>query len=295
MNEPSAQEFDGVETGKFYLKIDGLMSAESGARRIVELAFMAQWELERKALELRAMAAKDTDAWEAIARYGSARRRVLKSTIAVETALSEQEGLASGLKDLHLTELHRSLETRRAYAIFRREIRRRPANEHDGIKQALRTAGIATARLIGRDVYEDLRVTDRMRLRELQTKVLEWLRGEDGFDCDAGMELWQDLSAFADLLLQVNHRAELREHDGALLERVYAGLFSSSPSGSVPDAMRLTRTLLGRDAELDSSSKAALQALKNGSRRCSESSVLTNSGGGPEARIGRTRTAKRRR
>ena len=253
MNEPSAQEFDEVETAKFYLRIDGLMSAESGARRIVELAFMAQWELERKALELRAMAANDTDAWEAIARYGSARRRVLKSTIAVETALSEQEGLASGLKDLYLTELHRSLETRRAYAIFRRELRRRPANDLDGIKQALRTAGIATARLIGRDVYEDLRVTDRMRLRELQTKVLVWLRGEDGFDCDAGKKLWQDVSTYADLLLQVNHRAELREHDGALLEKIYAGLFSSPPHPeSVPGATRLDlETLLGRDAELD--------------------------------------------
>jgi len=92
-----------------------------------------------------------------------------------------------------------------------------------------------------------------MRLRELQTKVLVWLRGEDGFDCDAGKKLWQDVSTYADLLLQVNHRAELREHDGALLEKIYAGLFSSPPHPeSVPDAMRLElETLLGRDAELD--------------------------------------------
>jgi len=252
-NDSDAKEFADVETEEFYRRIDGLMNDESGPQRIVELAFIARWELKRKAEELQTVATSKDDAWDAIARCGSSRRRLLKSAIAVETAICEHEGLSSTLRELNLTELRRSLETRRAYAIFRGELSGHPGDGAERIKQGLRGAGIAIARLIGRDVYEDLRVTDRMQVRTLQERVLRWLRGDEGFDGNAGLQIWQDLSAFADLLLQVNNRQELREHDQTVLAEMYADLFALHPAPeSIPVAVRRQlEPLLGRDRELD--------------------------------------------
>jgi len=253
VNERRAKELTPVETREFYRTIDGLMTEESGTQRIIDLAFMAQWELKRKAQQVQAPGNEEDDVWDLIARCGSARRRILKSAVAVETAICEHEAIASTLEHSYVTELKRSLETRRAYVVFRRELKAPHGNDVATIRRSLRTAGIGIARLIGRDIYEDLRVTDRTQIRELQARLLAWLRGDDDFDSDSGLKTWQDLSAFADLLLQVNHRAELVEHDRALLAEAHETLISSqsTPETLLASLRQQLESLIGRDGALD--------------------------------------------
>ena len=83
-------------------------------------------------------------------------------------------------------------------------------------------------------------------------RILDWLNGEER-DPILARRLWQDLSNFAEILVQVSHRQELRDHDLRLLIRAYRTLF---PSGArrlqVPeDLLSDLKSLLGLDDELD--------------------------------------------
>jgi hypothetical protein len=71
-------------------------------------------------------------------------------------------------------------------------------------------------------------------------------------DGESGRRIWQDLEACADLFLQVNHRAELLEHDDKLVQEILPSLSRLPRSGPPPEEIssRL-RLLLGRDAAVD--------------------------------------------
>jgi hypothetical protein len=232
----------------FYQGIEDLMIRAAGAAKIAELAFMARWELERKTQALRALGG-ERDHWKIIAECGSSRRRLIKSLTAVEMALCEHESLKSRLESSYVSELKRALETRRTYALFRRHLRKARPLREESIQKCLRAGGTAIATIIGRDVYDDLRVSDRIQLRRIQTRILEWLRGADAFDSDSGRRIWQDLEACADIFLQVNHRTELCEHDARIVEDALR-LVDSEHRPSEEVRSRLV-SLLGRDEELD--------------------------------------------
>jgi hypothetical protein len=236
----------------FYEEIESLMSTASGTGRIADIAFMARWELERKQQGLREIPDQD-DPWKVIAECGSARRRLVKSATAVALAVAEHEGIPTALEASYVTELKRSLETRRIYAIFRRRLREAGPFQVHNARACLRAGGTAIATMVGRDVYEDLRVSDRIQLRRLQRRILEWLRGDDGFDTESGRRLWGDLETCSDLLLQVNHRAELCQHDEKSLHEVLEELADEDQERTGLPAHLLPRIelLLGRDPVID--------------------------------------------
>ena len=101
-------------------------------------------------------------------------------------------------------------------------------------------------------VYPLLRVEDRVTLRRLLKRILDWLNSADQVPA-AGERLWQDLAAFAELLVQVSHRQELQDHDLELINRAHRTLFPyGQPTPDIPEALRSElQTLLGLDTELD--------------------------------------------
>lgn len=241
-----------TDSTHFYEDIENLMSTASGTSRIADIAFMARWELERKQRGLREISTGE-DPWKVIAECGSARRRLVKSATAVALAVADHERIPTPLEASYITELKRSLETRRIYAIFRRRLRDAGPFADDNARACLRAGGTAIATMVGRDVYVDLRVSDRIQLRRLQRRILAWLRGDDGFDAESGRRLWGDLEACSDLLLQVNHRAELRQHDEEALKDILEALAKEDRERfELPTEIRSRIKLLqGRDPEVD--------------------------------------------
>jgi hypothetical protein len=103
--------------------------------------------------------------------------------------------------------------------------------------------------LVGWDVYPQLRVRDRLQLRDLQRRVLDWLRSDR--DATAGRRLWEDLVGFVRMLAQVSRRQELVEHDAKVVHDARERLAVGS-HGVVPDDLLAALTsLTGLDDDVD--------------------------------------------
>lgn len=250
----STKEADGEAS--FFEKVDSMMTQEPGAR-VADLAFMGRWELESRLGRVRRLR-KDTPSWNILAVCSSALRRVVKAATALEGSLRDKEGLPGGVDQGFVTELMLSLKVRRAYASFWRAVVSEDPPSTDEVHRRLRLGAIQIAKLIGRSVYPDLRILDRMEIRKLQSNILDWLRSSER-DPRAGLRIWHDLNAFAGLLVLVNRRTELKEHDEVQLRELEA--FLQRPRAEVEDgwavALETAAWLRGRDAELDTIVEAA--------------------------------------
>jgi hypothetical protein len=241
------------DSGVFYLTVDEMVGRSDVAQaetdqRVADIAFMGVTELRPKLASIERLHER-MDGWEVVSECGSGVRRVIKSLTALEGALCERGGIESELS--FASEVSRSLEVRRQYARLRQSI----AGEQptpDTLLRALRRVGTSIAILVGRDIYPELRVHDRRQLRELQGRILVWLRGpaDTPEAVTDGLRLWQDLVGFAGLLQQVSRRQELVEHDAAVLAEARRALEVSA--GPIDDAVLLAlRSLRGLDEELD--------------------------------------------
>lgn len=215
------------------------------AQRVADASFMARWELHRKRGAVLRASQRD-DARGILAECCSARRRVLKATSGVERVLSQVEGRPSVFEGLYRTERQLAVDTRAAYLAFVSRLRSEDLARME-VERGIRLAGTGVAKLVGRDVYQELRVEDRLEIRKLQRRLVEWLLGPH--DEQAGRRLLGDVSAFASLLMEVNRRPALVEHDRERLERLRAALH-----GRPEDEAELRRELAalrGRDPDLD--------------------------------------------
>lgn len=234
-------------------EVDRRMEQMSGASDIADLAFIARLGLKGR-LESLSACDESTERWDVIAVASGSCREVMKSLSALESAVCRFEGLCSE-NSYYETELSRSLATRRAYAAFRREIASEEPSSPDEVVKRLRLCAIAIAKLIGRDVYPHLRVSDRIHIRGLQERIVDFLRvsNQDTTRARAGLRVWQDLSSFADLLQQVNNRAELLEHDLSIVRDALQRLEKRAEGDAVviAEATPALETLFGRDPALD--------------------------------------------
>jgi hypothetical protein len=209
---------------------------------------MSAHELRRKQGELKAVA-ESNDTWRMVGEYGSVLRKVQKACAAVEAAICELRGRPPTLD--YATELHRSLEVRRSYARLRDEILGEGEPAAKEIPQRLRHVALAIAKLIGRDVYPELRVSDRLQFRELQRKLLGWLADRSA-DPAAGLRLWQDCAGFVTLLRQVSNRQDLLQHDQYLVGELLAQLAGLNPeSGMSAELLETAHPLHGFEPEVD--------------------------------------------
>lgn len=244
---PSA-DLDGSGSHEFYHQADRIM-ARPRSERLCDVAFLARNEMRIKLEQLRNGSHADFFT-SLVTLCSSSLRRVSKTAAAVENALCECEGMTPRLS--FVTELLASLEVRRAYAKFRSAVLDPPTPTPQTLRACLQGAGAAIARLLGRDVYRDMRFADRAELRRLQERMLGWLN-DPGAGPAAGQRLWQDLAGFAELLNEINRRSELVEHDREVAERAFRLLFEADEApAAVPKELRAPLTaLFGRSGEID--------------------------------------------
>ncbi|MFO7568032.1 MAG: hypothetical protein R6X02_35650 [Enhygromyxa sp.] len=237
-----------ANSGVFHAVFDDMVADQgpgSPHQRIADISFMARWELDRKRSSV-AEAEHGRDDWRLIAECCSARRRVVKAASGVERVLSEVESQPSVFTDLYQTERGRALETRAAYYSFVSGLRATERRFAD-LERRIRLAGTGIARLIGRSIYEELRVEDRRSIRAVQARLFEWLRGAR--DPREGLRLLSEVNSCASLLMEVNRRPILLEHDREVLEQLLRAL--SQPATNSAVFYKLLVSIRGRDLELD--------------------------------------------
>jgi hypothetical protein len=229
--------------------IGAQISSELAAREVSGLAFVARGQLMEIQESLEG-ALENRKVWAVASHADAGLRHSGKALIAIESAICEYEGLQA--RDRRWIDIPDSLEIRRLYGQFRRAILRGGDPGDSGeLTAGLRSAATRIAVLRNLQIYPFLRIDDRLTIRRLQKRIVSWLR-DDGNE-EAGQRLWQDLISFARLLMKVNDREELLEHDRkvgmALLRMLY---HPKRPAKRLTDAqLKELELLKGRDDELD--------------------------------------------
>jgi hypothetical protein len=231
----------------FEQAIDAAIDAQSDAtyRAVGDIAFLGQLELRQRQERLARVVACNS-AMTIVGECDGALRRIRKVLTALDRALA-RAGLVEARLDF-ATELELSLRVRRACTKFRARILGSGEPTPATLRASLRSAGTTIAMLVGWETYPHLRVRDRLQLRELQRRVLDWLRGENAET--EGMRLRQDLVGFVRMLAQVSRRQELVEHDSRVVREARASLASCRDAWPEPVAAALA-TLEGLDDEVD--------------------------------------------
>ncbi len=236
---------------EFDFGVDEIVMQHPSPGRVSDLGFMARIELNQKLSRIETLGPA-VDGWQQLTSYDSARRCVRKSLTAVGSVLCKCEGIATDLS--FASELSSSLEIRRAFTRLRRSIRENEVPAPGEVRARLRGIGTQIAMFVGRPIYPDVRIDDRMQLCDLQARILDWLRDRSAEEHQAhrdGLRLWQDLAGFARVLALVNHRQELLEHDAHVV-RIALGVLAQGSRTEVPERLlsHLER-LLGLDDEVD--------------------------------------------
>jgi len=247
----------------FERAMDAAVQAGGASVRAVEdVAFLVQLELRQREERLRRV----NDASGGLAVIGecdSALRRIRKGFGAIDVAIARAASVAPRLD--FSSELEESLLVREAYAKFRTRLAAEGTPAPGELYAKMRVAGTHIAVLVGWKAYPLLRVRDRLQLRDLQQRILAWLRPENRVDEIAGMRLWQDVVAFVEMLAQVNRRQELLKHDAKLVGELLATF--GHDAGVLDEAsLAALAPLKGLDDELDAlvasrGTRSALSAL----------------------------------
>jgi hypothetical protein len=229
--------------------IGGMIASEIAGQEVVDVLFLARADLRGARQDI--LGAIDQEDFLRIASSCDAGLRTLKRTlISVESAIYDFEGLKPPMRQW--TDLEVSLQTRRLYADLRRELAHGPSPTDATLPDRLASVHDRLDHLREIAVYPLLRFDDRVTMRELRRRISAWIIAEP-LDLVAGGHLWQDLVGFAELLKEVSHRQELRQHDRALLRRAYHQLFgrAAQPPAVPDDLLHQLDALYGLDDELD--------------------------------------------
>lgn len=253
----SASEGEPMARGRALCEtVDRHQLRPSSAEKVGDIAFVAGLGLGHRLNSIRSIA-EVGDKWEVISECSGAFREISKSLTALELAICDCESIPPR-SSYYITELERALLTRRAYVSFHRDIVG-PAPRGEEVPPRLRRVAAAIAKLASRDIYISARVQDRRMIRKMQERMQAWLstepRAEGGERVAwllAGMRLYGDVSNACDLLLAINHRAELRAHDEGVLEAALETLSAETASPvSLADEVPELASVLGRDPTLD--------------------------------------------
>ena len=191
-------------------------------QEVADLAFVCRTELVELEKSLR-QASEAKNLWKTAAEADRAVARTLRAMIPIESALRE----FAGLEPIERTwfDLDDALNIRRRFVDFWLEAKRRGAPSGDGLKAAFERFSVMIAELRQAALYPYLRIDDRLQIRALQKRILAHLEQEVSVAAVEGPRLWQDLVGFFDLLMHIQRREELREHDRLLVGRIYREVY----------------------------------------------------------------------
>ncbi|MEL7061889.1 MAG: hypothetical protein AAGN46_17820 [Acidobacteriota bacterium] len=170
---------------------------------------------------------RDTSAWDLGIRAVGTLARTARAAAALENHYCAEMGLERELSIASGTEA--ALAIRRGYGKFRRSIN--SSSTGDAVEARLRRGATAIARLIGSNIFLELRAHDRQILMSLQKRIRKWFASDR--QSEDGQRLVQDLVGFGMLLREINRRAELVEHDARLLPELQS-LVAQSPADAQP-------------------------------------------------------------
>ncbi|HEY2735818.1 MAG TPA: hypothetical protein VGI70_17595 [Polyangiales bacterium] len=213
-----------------------------------EVAFMAQMELGQREERLE----RATIHWEIAALLGecdSSLRRLRKSLNAVGLTIARVLDVPAPAE--YRSELESSLATRKALKGFRKRVTKGGEPTPSQLRDRFSFITNQIEILVSWDMYAGMRVRDRLLLRSLQERALQWLRGVNATP-ESGMRLWQDIAACVEMFSLVSRRQELVEHDAALLTRCLSELQAHDAEELVDSAfVKQLRAMEGFDPELD--------------------------------------------
>ncbi|MGH1344218.1 MAG: hypothetical protein ACRBN8_21850 [Nannocystales bacterium] len=224
------------------------------------LAFVAKMEVHRLRKQLSTLS-ENQPRRHILDGCQRTRRHILRAVTAVANELRGHTPSDTVLPQFN-EELGRSLRCRRALSALWHRI---DASAGRPLLQRLRLAGAAFATLQGCDAYRDIRVGDRLGLREVQARLLAWLRLPDRSD-KRGERLLAATHGFVQVTRGINARAELIEHDDRLIAELIPVL-AARPAGTIPPALLSKLVLL-------QGSKRSLDALLLGDLPLNVETVL---------------------
>lgn len=228
---------EGVGEEDLLREIGAAISIELAAQEVSNIAFAVRAQLMETYDALKG-ALEGDQIWVVASHADTGLRRAGKGLITLEHTIREYEGLEP--VERTWSKLHDSLEIRRLYCQFRRGISRLGTPETlEELTSGLRSAAHRIAILRDRSIYPLMRISDRIPIRRLQKRILGWLENDQAADREElGRRLWSDLQSFSELLVQVNHREELREHDRRVvrewLETHFPEELSADPMSPIP-------------------------------------------------------------
>lgn len=201
---------------------DGAMmpSSPSGlsTQDVADLAFVSRTEIVEIQESLQA-AQQRRNSWKIASEADRAVARATRSLVSLEAALRELLGMEP--TERRWFDLGDALEIRRQYVRLWLEVVRAGNPQGPAAMPVLKRFSDLIAILRREKIYPFLRIDDRLELRHLQKRIFAQLEDRGADTEQAAMRLWQDLSGFIHLLMQVSRREELREHDRLVVGRVY--------------------------------------------------------------------------
>ncbi|MEM8934279.1 MAG: hypothetical protein AAGE94_24010, partial [Acidobacteriota bacterium] len=178
-------------------------------RELADLAFIGRSELRLRRDELDRAANKGSG-WAIASEADRAAARMVRALIPAEASLREQLGLDPRAR--RYFDLDDALAIRRRFVDFYLTAHRFDVSTDGDLGAALRHLAKRIDALRSSNIYPYLRVDDRLEIRAVQKRILAELdRAEP--DHASRRRLWQDAVGFFELLMQINRREELRDHD----------------------------------------------------------------------------------
>jgi hypothetical protein len=223
----------------------GELDSESDDR-LTDLAFLARIELGGAREDLRDVAGRKKT-WQALGQAASSMSKAERALAALEreiyAAMEKEPPRRPGV-------LAESLEIRAHYAHLRAWLLQHDEDSAPSLMPRFAEAADQLRRLQKLDIYPLMRIQDRKQVRSLLDRIEAAI--ERGIVDDDVRAIWQDLGGAAELLLQINHRHELVDHDRDHLESEEpVSIGESEGDGEVVAFADHHRRLLGRDRALD--------------------------------------------
>lgn len=221
------------------------------AEHILDLTSIARMELSGLAGHI----GRETgaSAWQRIAVCDSVLHVSRRCLRALDVLIADAEGLPRGPDD-SADETATAVQIRHVFLELHRAVIGDDLPDSETIRPRLHAVGNCIARVLGRSVAGSIRVHDRYTMRSFQARIRETLLGTRNDDdaIDDLTRVWQDLSNFTALLLDVNKREELRAHDREATSAAIDAIREIPPALPCPEAViEALRPCEGRDPELD--------------------------------------------
>ncbi len=231
--------------------IGKMISTELASRDLFDVAFLARNELGAALEKLEKTALARSDGVALASHCESGMRCLRKALVSVESSVYEYEERKA--PDRHWVDIELSLQIRKLYWNLRNETEYAAHEDEDDLESRLRRVLYRIMAFRELSIYPFLRVDDRVHLRDLLKRILEWLNSDER-EQKIAEQLWADLSSFTELLVQVSRRQELQEFDRELVTRIYQQLFDrvdEPVQGVTPIQLAELEKVLGLDEELD--------------------------------------------